>query len=71
MGKRFVCDNGAISGEFFARVSFKHLARRRPPASGTTRARRRRRGRRSSAKGMTVIDRAPDDLHRFVPGSGS
>ena len=28
MGKRFVCDNGAISGEFFARVSFKHLASR-------------------------------------------
>jgi hypothetical protein len=24
MGKRFLCDNGALSGEFFARVSFKH-----------------------------------------------
>ncbi len=25
MGKRFFCDNGVLSGEFFARVSFKHL----------------------------------------------
>ncbi len=25
MGKRFVCDNGALSGELFARVSFKHM----------------------------------------------
>ena len=24
MGKRFLCDNGMLSGEFFARVSFKH-----------------------------------------------
>lgn len=25
MGKRFACDNGVLSGEFFARVSFKHM----------------------------------------------
>jgi len=24
MGKRFLCDNGVISGEFFARVGFRH-----------------------------------------------
>ena len=70
MGKRFVCDNGAISGEFFARVSFKHLA-----ASGSPgREAADDEGPKEEAwkgivrQGMTVIDRAPDDLHRFVEG---
>ena len=36
MGKRFVCDNGAISGEFFARVSFKHLAASGAPGREAT-----------------------------------
>ncbi len=25
MGKRFACDNGVLSGEFFARGAFKHM----------------------------------------------
>ena len=66
MGKRFVCDNGAISGEFFARVSFKHLA------SGGTTSSLGDEGIKDEAwktivrQGMSVIDHAPDDLSRFV-----
>ena len=51
MGRRFVCDNGAISGEFFARVSFKHLAPGGHAGEATTKAQRRRAGRRSSGRG--------------------
>ena len=58
MGKRFICDNGAISGEFFARVSFKHLTSGGDPKEETWRDVVR--------QGMAVIDRAPDDLHSFA-----
>ena len=55
MGKRFVCDNGMISGEFFARVSFKHLS----SASDEP-------WQEIVKQGLAVLDRAPDDLHRFA-----
>lgn len=64
MGKRFVCDNGAISGEFFARVSFKHLTPKEAPDEGP----KEEAWKQIVKQGMTVIDRAPDDLHRFVQG---
>ena len=58
MGRRFVCDNGAISGEFFARVSFKHLATGDGPKEESWKGIVR--------QGMSVIDRAPADLGRYV-----
>lgn len=60
MGKRFVCDNGAISGEFFARVSFKHLA------SANEEGTKEEAWKEIVRQGMSVIDRAPQDLYRFV-----
>ncbi len=66
MGKRFVCDNGAISGEFFARVSFKHVM---PPSSAASAADPKDDSWRGIVRqGMSVIDRAPEDLHGFVRG---
>jgi hypothetical protein len=59
MGKRFLCDNGALSGEFFARVSFKHVAASGEPAEAWKEVVR---------QGMSVIDRAPEDLDRYVRG---
>jgi hypothetical protein len=57
MGKRFACDNGALSGEFFARVSFKHLkADDAEQWQGIVR------------EGLSVIDHAPEHLDRFVRG---
>ena len=58
MGKRFLCDNGALSGEFFALVSFKHVTTAGDPKEATWRDVVR--------QGMSVIDRAPDDLHSFA-----
>ncbi|MEL6706241.1 MAG: DUF932 domain-containing protein, partial [Bacteroidota bacterium] len=57
MGKRFVCDNGMISGEFFARVSFKHLKNVSDQDETWQEIVR---------KGLAIIDQAPDQLHRFV-----
>ncbi len=71
MGKRFVCDNGAISGEFFARVSFKHLASSNPPGrveGDADEGPKEEAWKEVVRQGLTVIDRAPDDLHRFVQG---
>ena len=53
-GKRFLCDNGLLSGEFFARVSFKHTT---GSASEDWREVVR--------QGMTLVHRAPGDLARF------
>ena len=58
MGTRFVCDNGAISGEFFARVSFKHTTSGSDPKDDSWRDIVR--------QGMSVIDHAPHDLSRYV-----
>ena len=58
MAKRWVCDNGAISGEFFADVSFKHVTSEGDPKEDSWQDIVR--------QAMAVIDRAPDDLHRFV-----
>ena len=55
MGKRFVCDNGLISGEFFARVSFKHLSADQDSS-----------WREVVKQGLTVLDAAPDDLYDFA-----
>jgi len=59
MGTRFLCDNGALSGEFFARVSFKHLKGSSEEAESWKEIVR---------QGLSVIDRAPESLHRFVEG---
>ena len=66
MGKRFVCDNGAISGEFFARVSFKHLSK--SAVIQDDEGPKEEAWKQIVKQGMTVIDRAPEDLHRFVQG---
>ena len=63
MGKRFVCDNGALSGEFFARVSFKHMK-----AGGAEGADEAEQWKEIVREGMAVVERAPEDLHRFVEG---
>jgi hypothetical protein len=63
MGKRFVCDNGAISGEFFARVSFKHIANGGGTADDGDRDET---WKDVVRQGMSVIDRAPADLGRYV-----
>ena len=55
MGKRFLCDNGLLSGEFFAHVSFKHTT---GSASEDWRSVVR--------EGMKLIHRAPHDLARFA-----
>ena len=66
MGKRFVCDNGAISGEFFARVSFKHLASQGTSGVGSDEGPKEEAWKAIVRQGMSVIDHAPDDLSRFV-----
>ena len=62
MGKRFVCDNGAISGEFFARVSFKHMK------AGNEGPDEAEKWKEIVRQGMSVIEQAPDNLHHFVSG---
>ena len=59
MGKRFVCDNGALSGEFFARVAFRHVSAAAYEAGAWKDVVR---------EGLALVDRAPDDLHRFAAG---
>lgn len=54
MGKRFACDNGLLSGEFFARVSFKH-----------TTGSQSEDWREVVRQGMRLVHRAPADLSRF------
>ncbi len=58
MGKRFLCDNGIISGEFFARVGFKHTHQRDGGNNWQDVVR----------QGMAVIENAPESLSRFVSG---
>ena len=59
MGKRFVCDNGVLSGEFFARVSFKHT-QNGGGDSGQWKDIVR--------QGLSVISQAGDNMQRFVEG---
>ena len=59
MGKRFVCDNGALSGEFFARVAFRHVSAGEYEGGAWKDVVR---------EGLALVDRAPDDLHRFAAG---
>lgn len=72
MGKRFACDNGCLSGEFFARVSFKHSAAK---SNGTFDPGRREglslveEGWKEIVKqGLSVIEHSGDNLRRFVQG---
>ena len=58
MGKRFLCDNGIISGEFFARISFKHVEQSNKPADWRS----------SVHEAMSVIEEAPANLAHFVQG---
>lgn len=58
MGKRFLCDNGALSGEFFARVSFRH-------ATGSEDADR---WKEVVRQGLSVVEHAGEDLSAFVSG---
>lgn len=58
MGKRFVCDNGMIAGEFFARIGFKHL---KPDDESQN-------WREIVKAGLSMIDRAPEELERFAEG---
>jgi hypothetical protein len=58
MGKRFVCDNGALSGEFFARVTFKHLQGDSHEQDWKEVVR----------QGLSVVSRAPESLTRFAGG---
>lgn len=55
MGRRFVCDNGMLSGEFFARVRFKHTEKSE-------------RWEDLVEDGLSVIQGAGDGLARFVAG---
>ena len=57
MGKRFLCDNGLLSGEFFARVSFKH-----------TTGSQSEDWREVVRQGLRLVHRAPADLSRFCQG---
>jgi hypothetical protein len=59
MGKRFACDNGVLSGEFFARVAFKHLKGE---------SAEKEQWKEIVREGLAVIDHAPDHLDRFVSG---
>lgn len=55
MGRRFLCDNGMLSGEFFGRVSFKHTTGSASDDwQGVVR------------EGLKLVHRAPMDLARFV-----
>ena len=58
MGRRFICDNGVLSGEFFARISFKHLQGGGEEDNWQDIVR----------QGLSVIDHSGENLQRFVQG---
>ncbi|MCG8607714.1 DUF932 domain-containing protein [bacterium] len=58
MGKRFLCDNGVLSGEFFARVSFKHTGGNDDGEKWKDIVR----------QGLSVISHSGDNLTRFADG---
>lgn len=58
MGKRFACDNGLLSGEFFARVAFKHM--QDASAEDTWKDIVR--------QGLSVIEHSGENLSTFVQG---
>ena len=55
MGKRFLCDNGMLSGEFFARISFKHTG------DGHE-------WKELVRQGLSIITQADTTMRRFVEG---
>jgi hypothetical protein len=61
MGKRFLCDNGVLSGEFFARVAFKHLTGNSGGDDGEG-------WERMVHEGMAVLGHAHENLAEFVRG---
>lgn len=58
MGKRFICDNGVIAGETFARVSFKHMSSAAADEENAWREVVR--------QGLAVLQQAPETLTRFT-----
>lgn len=66
MGRRFACDNGLLSGEFFARVSFRHTSNSRHTSSSQTTAGSDAEDWREVVRqGLRLVHRAPGDLARF------
>lgn len=59
MGKRFLCDNGVLSGEFFARVSFKHV--QNGSGGGDE-------WKEIVKQGLSVMRSAGENLERFAEG---
>ena len=59
MGKRFFCDNGVLSGEFFARVSFKHT--QNGGGGGDD-------WKEIVKQGLSVLTHAGENLERFAEG---
>ena len=57
MGKRFLCDNGALSGEFFARVSFKHMQSANTDSEPWEEI---------VKQGLGIINQAGENLYLFV-----
>ena len=55
---RLVCENGCLAGDFFGDVNFKHVTSTGDPKEDSWRGIVR--------QGLSVIDRAPDDIDRFV-----
>ena len=60
MGKRFLCDNGALSGEFFSRVSFRHVKGESSDEAQSWKEVVR--------KGLSVVGHVPENLIRFAQG---
>jgi hypothetical protein len=59
MGRRFACDNGCLSGEFFARVAFKHIGGGEGDDEAWKEVVRR---------GLALVGQAPENLKTFVRG---
>lgn len=57
MGKRFLCDNGLLSGEFFSRISFKHMG-------GSD----QENWKEVVKQGLSVLSYGGENLERFVTG---
>ena len=57
MGKRFLCDNGALSGEFFARISFKHMKSSNADDEPWEEI---------VKQGLSIINKAGENLYLFV-----
>ena len=70
MGKRFLCMNGMLTGEFFARVAFKHVAGRTSGEAGSenTLTIGHETWEDAVLQGLSVMEHAGSNLKRFVRG---